>query len=682
MVCATLCTSAPGTHAPSEFPMIRRLLPLFAVLFLCAVAESASAATTYYVSPSGFDTNPGTSTQPFLTIQKAANVVLAGDLVIVRPGTYVGAKFTRSGTSIAPIVFRGEPGAIVNAPGPQNTNNDNLWIRDASWITLTGFECHSAGRSGIAVQAEPDAESHGVVISNNYCHNNGVWGIFTAYAEGLTITGNETSFSGAEHGIYVSNSSDNVVIRRNRVHHNSNSGIQINADPALPGDGIISNADVSYNVIWENGTGGAAGINLASVIQSKFTNNLLYNNHASGIAAWDDGFDPAFGTHDNQFLHNTVIQASNGRFAFSLLNGSINNTIRNNVLIHPGTRGSISCDPSSEPGLVSDNNVIVDRFEYNETFITAAQWKARGHDAASVISNIAATVVDAAAGNYHPKAGGPCINTGAVLASVTDDLDGKKRPQGTARDIGAYEFRGDDSVGVYVSASSAWFLRNTNAPGGADVVFGFGAPSAAWVPLRGDWNGDGSDTIGLYDSVTGAFFLRNTNAGGGADLVFTFGAGGLGLVPVVGDWNADGLDTVGLFDPANSVFFLRNSNSNGPADVVFGYGPAGAGWKAVVGDWNGDGSDTVGLYSPGTGTFFLRNSNASGGADIVFGYGPAGATALSGDWNADGADSIGVYVPGSGAWFLRNSNSPGGADVIVTYGPPNVVAVPGDWNSL
>ena len=42
----------------------------------------------YYVAKNGDDFNIGSKESPFLTIQKAANVAVAGDTVIVREGTY------------------------------------------------------------------------------------------------------------------------------------------------------------------------------------------------------------------------------------------------------------------------------------------------------------------------------------------------------------------------------------------------------------------------------------------------------------------------------------------------------------------------------------------------------------------------------------------------------------------
>jgi hypothetical protein len=55
------------------------------------------------------------------------------------------------------------------------------------------------------------------------------------------------------------------------------------------------------------------------------------------------------------------------------------------------------------------------------------------------------------------------------------------------------------------------------------------------LPLSGDWDGDGVDTVGLYNLVTGAFFLRNANAPGAANVSFTYGP--LGATPIVGDWD-------------------------------------------------------------------------------------------------------------------------------------------------
>jgi hypothetical protein len=97
----------------------------------------------------------------------------------------------------------------------------------------------------------------------------------------------------------------------------------------------------------------------------------------------------------------------------------------------------------------------------------------------------------------------------------------------------------------------------------------------------------GLDTIGLYNSATSVFFLRNSNSTGVADLTFGYGPAGAGWIHMAGDWNGDGTDTIGLYNPTASTFFLRNSNSTGVADLTFGYGPAGAGWIPIAGDWDG-----------------------------------------------------------------------------------------------
>src|SRR5476651_375851 len=65
-----------------------------------------AAGNDYYVSPSGSDSSNGSQASPFLTIQKAANVVSAGSTVHVLPGTYTGAVINNaSGTATAPITY-------------------------------------------------------------------------------------------------------------------------------------------------------------------------------------------------------------------------------------------------------------------------------------------------------------------------------------------------------------------------------------------------------------------------------------------------------------------------------------------------------------------------------------------------------------------------------------------------
>jgi hypothetical protein len=70
-----------------------------------------------YVSPSGSDApgNPGTAPgSPLRTIQRAADLAQAGDLVLIGPGVYrESVSVPRSGTAAQPIVFRGDGGGAI-----------------------------------------------------------------------------------------------------------------------------------------------------------------------------------------------------------------------------------------------------------------------------------------------------------------------------------------------------------------------------------------------------------------------------------------------------------------------------------------------------------------------------------------------------------------------------------------
>ena len=89
----------------------------------------------YHVSKTGSDLNPGTESQPFLTISKAAYVAKPGDVITVHEGVYrewVSPK--RGGTKAQPIVYQAAPGEKVVIKGSEVITD---WERDGDiWKTV------------------------------------------------------------------------------------------------------------------------------------------------------------------------------------------------------------------------------------------------------------------------------------------------------------------------------------------------------------------------------------------------------------------------------------------------------------------------------------------------------------------------------------------------------------------
>jgi hypothetical protein len=113
----------------------------------------------------------------------------------------------------------------------------------------------------------------------------------------------------------------------------------MNADASQGGVGLITNAVVKNNIIYNNGTLGGAGINMDGVQFSIVRNNILYNNHATGIALFQIG--GAQGPNGNLVAHNTIDQAANGRWAVEIAGSVGFDTLRNNILNNrnPGRGG-------------------------------------------------------------------------------------------------------------------------------------------------------------------------------------------------------------------------------------------------------------------------------------------------------------------------------------------------------
>lgn len=113
---------------------MKKLLPL--ILTLLAIPLFAK---TIYVSKTGNNSNSGTEAQPYLTISKAAQVAVAGDVVIISEGTYEELLApANNGTPANPIVFKGKAGDKVIITAMEAINNwtldqGNIYKANVSW---------------------------------------------------------------------------------------------------------------------------------------------------------------------------------------------------------------------------------------------------------------------------------------------------------------------------------------------------------------------------------------------------------------------------------------------------------------------------------------------------------------------------------------------------------------------
>lgn len=415
------------------------------VLFLNTGSVRAAACggptgASYYVSPSGSDTNPCSATNPCREIRQALTLVHPDDIVHVADGLYLG--FTAQsiiGGAGSPITILAQgTNVYVQATTDRSDNRDNILITFCQYMVIDGLNSTNAPRSGMRIDTSPN-----ITVRNGHFGSNTTWGIFTDFSDDTLLENNECYSSQQQHGIYISNSSQRPILRDNRCHDNAGAGIHMNADASQGGIGLTTNAIVENNIIYNNGTLGGAGINMDGVQFSIVRNNILYNNHASGVALFQ--IDGAQGPTGDLVAHNTIDQAADGRWAIEVASSVGLNTLRNNILnnrnpSHGGVDYQTAADASNTD---SDYNIFGGTCDVTtndgDTLFSVAQWQALGHEPHSFCANISNVVVNPLV-DYHLKTNSPAIDAGLTLTNVTTDSEWLTRPAGKSSDIGAYEF--------------------------------------------------------------------------------------------------------------------------------------------------------------------------------------------------------------------------------------------------
>jgi PKD repeat protein len=442
---------------------------LLALLFSFGIvpSSSAQAGTTYYVSPTGSDSSPGTEALPWRTIQKAATTVSAGDTVYVRAGTYREAvRITRSGAPGAFITFAAYPGEtpVVDANGLALPDyfDAGFRVHYASYVRVGGFTVQNItdGFGIICYHAD------NCVVEDNRTYNTLHSGIASWTSTNAVIRDNEVELAnnnGEQEAITVTQSAYGQVLN-NHVHHggpgtNGGEGIDIkdgSHDVLVKGNYVHDmNRLCLYVDAWDSPTYNITldsnrahncfrhGIAFASerggeLYNVTIINNVLYHNVRNGITIgdWDAGYPHPI--HDIAIINNTAYDNGDGVWGggIEVMEPSLQRiTIRNNI-VSQNDFFTILAEDVPVSALTVDHNLIDGfRGQYGEL---------RGTD--YVEGN--PRFVNADGADFHLLPDSPAIDRGSVSAAPDHDYDTAPRPNNVLWDIGAYELQAGPQLPV------------------------------------------------------------------------------------------------------------------------------------------------------------------------------------------------------------------------------------------
>src|SRR5262249_33844082 len=122
-------------------------------------------AATYYLSPSGADSQPGTSASPWKTFAFATSKLQSGDTLIVRDGTYNGSNSgylnvscgtnAQNGTTTQPITVKAENERKAFLQG--DGSDRPVYMSNCSYWTLEGLRAEDGDFPGESNGNEPGA---------------------------------------------------------------------------------------------------------------------------------------------------------------------------------------------------------------------------------------------------------------------------------------------------------------------------------------------------------------------------------------------------------------------------------------------------------------------------------------------------------------------------------------------
>jgi len=277
------------------FSPINSTLPVVLALLVCVAGALGQTNSSFYVSTTGDDSNPGTETAPWRTVQHAADVARAGSTVNVRGGVYEELVTIKESGNAADgyVTFRSYPGetAVLDATHfAPDGRSSILTVHNKSYVRIEGFELrnyrtaeHRLTPLGISVMG---AGSHIELLKNNVHHIEQNFGGRDAPGRG----GN--GFGIAVYGTDAKTPISELIIDGNEVHH-----LKTGSSESLVVNGNVTNFRITNNVVHDNNNIGIDVIGFEhtapdpAVDQARdgvVSGNLVYNITSRGNPAYGD----------------------------------------------------------------------------------------------------------------------------------------------------------------------------------------------------------------------------------------------------------------------------------------------------------------------------------------------------------------------------------------------------------
>lgn len=483
---------------------IRRLLVLVAFV----LGTSFAYAATYYVAPSGNDSNSGLlTTAPLATPQAALNKALPGDTVLLRGGTYTFSngstplRFSTAhrGSDTSWLVVKNYPG---ETPVIQITRAGAVWnaieLHNAAYVEISGLTLLGWNDEITLAEAKTDAQSasaspvyNGNAISADGRDRNGIVRNSTNRPRHLRVLGNTVrKFPGAGISFIQSdyiNTEGNTVQDCAWYTRYGSSGISI----FQPWNYDTSTADYRIRVIGNRCFGNKTLVEWVEIgalsdgngiiiddgrntqdgsTRGAYTgrilvaNNLVVNNGGSGIHSYvSDKVD---------IVHNTAYyngQVLNYGEIFSNESGNVR--IYNNICVARPDRAINKQNPQST-NLDYRGNI------YYGGYANAAYYTANNTTADPRFANPS---TDPTTADFSLLGDSPALNAALTtlngtalpwVSQLTTDLSGGSRTVGTGPDAGAYERTGRPlpTTGLVLTGNNEPILADDAASSAANAT--------------------------------------------------------------------------------------------------------------------------------------------------------------------------------------------------------------------